>query len=202
MNYAHFSDETLIQLISQRDPIALEALYDRHGQTAHNLVMRIVRDSALTDEIVQETFWQVWRKAADFRGLGAAAAWVYRIARNKSLDALRKLNRMPVVHELVEQQTSGATFLSAARAGVDTAQSPVESQVSQQLERQQLFRALASIPGEQKMCLELAYFEDLSQSQIAARLNIPLGTVKTRIRMGLEKLEHILRATGFQEGTS
>ncbi len=90
----HF-DETLLQLIAERDAAALEVLYDRYAQVVYNLSMRIVREAAIVDEVLQDTFWQVWQKAGDYRGSGAAAACLCRIARNKSLDQLRREQARP-----------------------------------------------------------------------------------------------------------
>jgi RNA polymerase sigma-70 factor (ECF subfamily) len=84
------SDEILLQRVAQQDAAALEELYDRHAQVIYNLIMRIVRETTLAEELLQETFWQVWRQADKFRGEGTAVAWLYRIARNKSLDQLRR----------------------------------------------------------------------------------------------------------------
>src|SRR5919108_3098677 len=91
------SDEALLQLIAQQDAAALEMLYDRYAQTIYNLIKRIVQDSAIADELLQETFWQVWQACGQgqFRGEGVALAWLCRIARNKSLDQLRRQKARP-----------------------------------------------------------------------------------------------------------
>ena len=87
--YRNASDEKLLQLVSRKDLLAYETLYERHAQTVFNLLMRIVRDRATGEELLQETFWQVWQKAGQYGEKGAVAAWLYRIARNKALDQLR-----------------------------------------------------------------------------------------------------------------
>lgn len=201
MNYSRFPDETLIELIKHQDAEAFEELYQRHCQIVHNLVVRIVSERATADEIVQESFWQAWKKAKDFRGSGAPAAWLYRIARNKSLDFVRKRKRelQPRAMAADANGMEQAAPPALPTVGVSLQPSLVEKQVTQDLDRQHLLRALTSIPGDQRICLELAYYEGFSQSQIAQQLGIPLGTVKTRVRMGLEKLEHILRAAGYKE---
>lgn len=201
MDYSRFPDGTLIELIKHKDAEAFEELYERHSQIVHNLVVRIVGNRAVADEVVQESFWQAWKKASDYRGTGAPAAWLYRIARNKSLDIMRKRKREPQRSTLT-MGANGEEYTSLPEVptvGVSLQPSLVEKQVAQQLDRQHLLRALTSIPGDQRICLELAYFEGCSQTQIAQQLGIPLGTVKTRVRMGLEKLEHILRAAGYKE---
>jgi len=203
------SDEVLLRKIADGDRQAFEALYDRHAAVAYSLIMRIVRDRALADDILQETFWQVWRRAGEYRGEGRVAAWLYRIARNRSLDEVRRLQRSPVTaaESLDAWQTDAASAgeggrvhhpllrrLAASRHAGDVA-----SQFTQDQRRRHIQDALATIPPEQRTCLELAYFEGMSQQQIAEHVRLPLGTVKTRMRMGLAKLEHILRAQGYRQ---
>lgn len=185
----NLSDETLLGLIAQRNPDALETLYERHAQVAYNLITRIVRDTAIADELLQETFWQVWQKAGEFSGRGAATAWLYRIARNKSLDELRrqKARPQPVETDTPEAEATLWDQLSAADP-------PPEQVAATDQLRDQLRQALWQIPSEQRHCLELAYFEGLTQQQIATHTDVPLGTVKTRLRIGLEKLERIFQA--------
>ena len=193
MEYSEHSDEFLLRSIAQRDPHALEEFYDRFAQTTYNLIVRIVRERAIADDILQETFWQVWQKASEFSHRGAAAAWLYRIARNKSLDQLRRQQARPQPMAAASQDVEQALWEQPA---------PAETQVERIAERRwdqhYLQRALAEIPAEQRLCLELAYFEGMSQQQIAQYTNIPLGTVKTRLRIGLEKVERILRASGYR----
>ena len=200
MNYSRYSDETLLELISENDAQAFKELYGRHTQIIHSLVARIVTDRTVADEVVQETFWQAWQKAGDFRGRGAAAAWLYRIARNKSIDVVRKQKKRPIIADgFRDAQGDEQPYPDVPADGNILQPSVVEQQVAQHLDREQLLKALSAIPTEQRVCLEMAYFEGFSQSQISARLDVPLGTVKTRVRMGLEKLEHSLRSAGYNE---
>jgi RNA polymerase sigma-70 factor (ECF subfamily) len=206
MNYSQLTDERLLGLVAQKDTVAFEHIYDRHAQVVHNLVVRIVRDPAVADEIVQEAFWLMWKKAADFRQQGSAAAWLYRIARNKSLDMVRRQKRVPMLsfsHQPTPGQggdLGGAVEENLTHTGaIHQDLTMVESAVSHEFDRRHLQRALADIPREQRLCLELAYFHGMSQRQIADHIDVPVGTVKTRIRMGLEKLEYILRAVGYRE---
>jgi RNA polymerase sigma-70 factor (ECF subfamily) len=189
--YTSYSDETLLRLINRKDIRAYEALYDRHAQVVFNLVMRIVRDRAVAEELLQEIFWQVWQKAEQYEGAGSVAAWLYRVARNKSLDFLR--------HQRARPQMA-ASELEMLERSLRLASSSAESEAEQAWRRQQVTQALESIPGEQRLCLELAYFEGMSQREIAEQTRTPLGTIKTRMRIGMEKLERILRAVGYIEG--
>lgn len=193
MNLTKLSDEELLQAIVRRDADAFEALYDRHAQIAYNLILRIVGEPRSAEELVQECFWQVWQKAGDYRGAGAAAAWLYRIARNRALDRVRQRKTHPqtVGWETDEQS---ATF---AHYGYLPS---VEATVEQSWQQQQVRQSLASIPEEQRMILELAYFDGMTQSEIADYLALPLGTIKSRMRLGVEKLERLLAATGLRRG--
>lgn len=193
MTTAEQSDDLLLSRIAEHDTSALEVFYDRHAQLVYNLIMRIVRDAGAADEVLQDTFLQVWTKASDYRGSGVVAAWLCRIARNKSLDRLRR--------EKVRPQVVTSTLTADEHETWSTTPTPgpnVEQQAGIAWQREQLQTALVAIPYEQRHCLELAYFEGLSQQQIATQLSTPLGTVKTRIRLGVERLARLLHDTGFR----
>jgi RNA polymerase sigma-70 factor, ECF subfamily len=190
---SHLSDEDLLEQIALRQSEALEVLYDRHAQIIYNLVFHIVKEPTVADELLQDTFWQIWHKADEYRGEGAAAAWFYRIARNKSLDRLRRKNARP---QSVTTQNEGAE--ERLWTNIASPATEVEHVTNHIWDQQNLRQALASIPAEQRLCLELAYFEGMSQRQIADYTNTPLGTIKTRIRIGLEKLERLLTASGYR----
>lgn len=181
-----------MQLIAQRDGAAFAALYDRHAQVVYNLIMRIVREPAVAEDVLQDTFWQVWLKAGEYQASGAVGAWLYRIARNKSLDELRRqaARPQPVSATPAQHGPELASFVSN--------EASVEEQAEHASQQRAIRQALADMPPEQRQCLELAYFGGLSQREIAAQTDTPLGTVKTRIQMGLAKLERSLRATGWE----
>ncbi|MBI1295104.1 sigma-70 family RNA polymerase sigma factor [bacterium] len=187
-NLAVSSDEILLAEVAQQNPEALELLYDRHAAGVLGLIVRIVREQSIAEELLQETFWQVWQKAEQFQGSGSAAAWIYRVARNRSLDQLRRQQARPQLH------SNGAERLDQVAA---PRRASTDSQVERMWERGHVQSALAQIPDEQRVCLELAYFEGLTQQQIAEHTSTPLGTVKTRLRIGLNKLERLLRAAGY-----
>ena len=201
------SDEALLALVARRERQAFEILYDRYAATAYSLILRIVRDRGTAEDVLQETFWQIWSKAHEYKGEGQAAAWLLRIARNRSIDEVRRQKRrapeqaasLDHLHEEPGATDSQAMPLHPLLRGAARASSDVAAEVARHLSRSQLLAALQSIPPEQRQCLELAYFDGLSQQQIADHVNLPLGTVKTRVRMGLAKLEHILRAVGFRQ---
>ncbi len=181
------NDRELLARIRQQDTAAFEAFYDRHAATVYGLLQRIVQDRGVADDLLQETFWQVWEKAAQFTAAGSGASWLYRIARNKALDHLRRRQARPQAAEPPE--IGWELFL--------VGDEDVEEAVQRSWDREAVVAALAGLPAEQRRCLELAYFEGLSHREIAQTLSIPLGTVKTRLRMALEKLERALRAQGY-----
>ncbi len=188
-----YSDEALLELIAQRDPMALSEIYDRHAPMMYNLIVRIVKEPASAEHILQESFWQVWEKAESYSSNGAAAAWLYRIARNKSLDYLRRQKVRPVS---ADKPISEQVELSIPTEDVKLTE--VEMDVERTLQRQQVQDALTKIPDEQRYCLELAYFNGMTQRQIAEHTQTPLGTIKTRVSQGLNKLERILRTVGYR----
>lgn len=187
--YQGYSDEMLLQLVNGKDLWAYEILYARHAQSLYSLLIRIVREPTTAEELLQETFWQIWQKSEQYSEKGSVAAWLHRIARNKGLDQLRSTKARPsTTNDLrtVEQSTAYA-YASAEQA------------VEQRLKQQHVVQALESIPSEQRVCLELAYFEGMSQREIAEHTSTPLGTIKTRMRIGLEKVGRLLRASGYPE---
>lgn len=187
--YQGYSDEVLLQLVNGKDLWAYEILYERHAQSLYSLLIRIVREPTTAEELLQETFWQIWQKSEQYSEKGSVAAWLHRIARNKGLDQLRYIKARPsTTNDLgtVEQSTAYA-YASAEQA------------VEQRLKQQHVVQALENIPNEQRVCLELAYFEGMSQREIAEHTSTPLGTIKTRMRIGLEKVERLLRASGYPE---
>lgn len=187
---AKVSDEELLARTVSQNVQAFEALYDRHARTVYSLILRVVRDPEAAEELVQETFWQVWRKAEQYSGSGAVGAWLCRIGRNKALDHLRRVKARP---QAADGEPEALERIAAP------ASQQVDVQVNRIWDRQHLQTALADIPDEQRQCLEMAYFDGKSQREIAEEMGTALGTVKTRVRIGLEKLERSLRAAGYQE---
>lgn len=182
-------DEVLLQMTARKSVEAYEALYDRHAQVMYNLVLRIVHRGDVADEILQDAFWQIWQKAGQYRGSGAAAAWMYRVARNRALDHLRREHARPqAVDAAWEEVASVAGHQPSAEAEAET-----------KLRRELVVDALNSIPSEQRDCLEMAYFEGKSQREIAELTETALGTIKSRMRIGLEKLARVLRSAGVRE---
>ena len=182
------SDESLLRRVAQRDTDAYEAFYDRHAQTVYSLLFRIINDGSVAEELTQEVFWQVWQKADQYIGTGAPAAWLLRVARNRAFDQIRRQRARPVAMN---------DDFSAFENYSELVSHDVEAHAEQNWQKQQIRQILASIPEEQRVCLELAYFDGLSQRDIAEKTQTPLGTIKTRMNMGMQKLERMLRAIGY-----
>jgi RNA polymerase sigma-70 factor (ECF subfamily) len=178
------TDGELLARIAARDDAALGALYDRYGGLALGLAFRVLRDRGQAEDIVQEAFLSVWRRAATFDPRrGNARSWLMSIVHNAAIDRRRGRFR--------HQQDEVDIEDHAWRLADDD----VWDDVSRQLDREQVLQALAQIPTEQRETLELAYFGGLTQAEIAERTGQPLGTVKSRARLGLRRLEGLLRGT-------
>jgi RNA polymerase sigma-70 factor (ECF subfamily) len=186
--YTDCADERLLQMINQQDAEALELLYDRHAPAVFGLLLRVTRNVESAEELLQDTFWQVWQKAEQYKGTGTVAAWLLRIARNKALDELRRQRSRLLSH---------CATLDAFEHLSQPDYEQLEYQVEQVWSRQYIAQALEHIPLEQRLCLELVYFGGLSHREIAEQTNTPLGTVKTRVRVGLDKVERMLRGVGY-----
>ena len=170
-------DLALVRRMQSGDQRALSEFYERWFPVVHSLVSRMVKSAGDVEDVVEETFWQVWRQASRFmEDRGSVQTWLLTIARSRSLDRLRSMKRLR--EEPIEETTGDAVASSE------------DPSLSAELdERSTLVRAaLAELPAEQREALELGYFGGLSQSEIAERTGQPLGTVKTRMRLAMLKL--------------
>ncbi len=183
VDYSKLDDYALIALIARRDETALSALYDRYSRLVFSLALRIVGERTLAEEITADAFMNVWRAAASFEEeRGRVVAWLMSITRHRAIDALRRLSVRP---------EGSAVDLNEA---VSMAQSDsVDDLVDVRRQRELVRIALAALPPQQREALELAYFGGLTQQDIAERTGQPLGTIKTRMRLGLQKLRSELR---------
>lgn len=174
-------DADLLSQVARGDRSALRRLYDRCGPLAMALALRILGSRGEAEDVVQEAFVQAWQKAAlyDLRR-GSATAWVLAIVRSRALDRLRARASSHRAQDALSAEAQAEVVL------------PIEP-AQQRQERELVLAAVAALPEDQRAAIELAYFEGLSQAEIAARTNLPLGTVKTRCRLALQKLAGALR---------
>ena len=174
------SDEELVSALAERDAGALEELYDRYGRLSFSLAVRIVGSPETAEEIVQEVFLSIWRGAATYQnGRGAAKTWLLSITHHRAIDAVRRrLSRVQAdpIDERIQFAGEHDVWLDVSRS----------------LTREEVRLALAALPQEQRESIELAYLGGLTYPEIAERLSVPLGTVKSRLRLGLQKLRTLL----------
>lgn len=176
------TDAALIDRIIARDESALAALYDRYAGMLSSVLNRILRDAQASEEILQDIFLQLWRTASRFdASRGSLPGWLLVIARNRAISRLRRHN--PAAGEELAEN-SVALPLS------------LESVVSQRELLVRVKTALETLPAEQRAAIEFAYFEGMTHSEIARRTGDPLGTVKTRLRSGVEALKRALQFSG------
>jgi RNA polymerase sigma-70 factor, ECF subfamily len=173
------ADEELMPLVGRRDPEAFEVLYDRHGGVAYSLAYRIVGDRAAAEEVTQEGFISVWRSGARFDAArGSVRSWLLSVVRNRAIDFLRsKAGKAPKL------DFDDDSALEQRPAAERTEEEALRRETAGEIRG-----ALGKLPGEQSKVIELAYFGGFSHSEIAAILGLPMGTVKGRMRLGLEKI--------------
>ena len=180
LNYNDLRDEQLITLVAHGEKGALEVFYDRYASSVFSLARYMLKEHSLAEEATQDIFLNLWLKASSYDPQrGTPRAWFMSIAHHRIIDVIKARKRgaqstNQVPHELLDLQPSSVPS--------------TEDQVQRNLAREQIFEALASLPLEQREVIILAYFEGYSQSEIAGKLNQPLGTVKTRVRLGMQKL--------------
>lgn len=183
------ADEDLMPLVAAKDPIAFEVFYDRHGGAAYSLAYRIVGNSQSAEDVTQEALISIWRSGARFdRARGSVRGWTLGIVRNRAIDMLRRdSGRAPKLafdsEEILERRPSeDLTDVEALRR--ETAR--------------EVRGALSGLPDDQSRVIQLAFFGGFSHSEIATMLNQPLGTIKGRMRLGMEKIRAAL-AEGVYE---
>ncbi len=190
MQLHKLSDENLMQRIAAEQPDALGVLYDRYSRLVFSLALNAVGERSTAEEITQEVFLQVWKKATTYRPeRSKVVTWLSSIARYRAIDAWRRQSARPVVQ---------ADFWTEAGALTDPLD--VEHSVELRHRARQVRAALANLPPEQRQALALAYFRGYTHREIADELDTPLGTVKTRIRLAMQKLRNLLEEVSVDEG--
>ena len=174
-------DPALLRRMAQGDEQALGLLYDRWHSLVAGVVARILASREDVDDVVEEAFWQAWRQASRYEGgRGTVQTWLLTIARSRALDRARALKRRR--EEPLDGDATDATVRQVAAEGTPE----LDAEITEQ--RAIINAALAELPPEQREALELGYFGGLSQSEIAERTGQPLGTIKTRMRLAMQKL--------------
>jgi len=176
------ADADLARRLRARDPRVMAALYDRYGKLAYSLIFRIVRDGAAAEDLVQETFLRVWNRAHSFdAGRGALGPWILAVARNRAIDHIRSRDgRMAAAAVDLDRMENHPLFARLEDSALSLDRS------------RRLKAAFAKLPPRHREVIELAYFEGLSQTEMAERMNQPLGTVKTWVRTALKALREEL----------
>jgi RNA polymerase sigma-70 factor, ECF subfamily len=173
------ADEDLMPLIADRDPQAFEVFYDRHGGAAYSLAYRIVGNRNTAEDVTQEAFISIWRSGARYdRTRGSVRAWTLGIVRNRAIDALRrnagKAPKLSFDDDAILESRPAPDF--------------TDDEALRRDEARQVRGALSELPDEQSKVIQLAFFGGFSHSEIAEMLGMPLGTVKGRMRLGMEKI--------------
>ena len=181
---AQATDEELVALLATRDIEAFETLYDRYGTLVYSTVLRVVKDVHLAEDTSQEVFLRIWRRSDRYiPERGRFVSWLLSVARNEAVDQVRSRGRR-WRHEVTSEEPE-----RVLPAG-DSHDPALMAELAD--ERQRVRQVLAKLPAEQRKAIELAYFGGYTQQEIAALLSEPLGTVKTRIRLGMQKLRVLL----------
>ncbi len=184
MDYQDLGDHQLINRIASSEKDALEALYSRYSASVYSLAMYMLRQHALAEEATQEIFFNIWLKAGSFKPeRGEPRSWIMSVAHHKIVDLIRARRRTLTVTDPADYES--LDLLPAKQVST-------EEEVEGNLDRERIMEALSLLPNAQREVLLLAYFEGYSQSEMAKKLNQPLGTIKTRVRLAMQKLRTLL----------
>ncbi|HSL41988.1 MAG TPA: RNA polymerase sigma factor [Anaerolineales bacterium] len=186
------SDEALAAQVARGNSAALEALYDRYAATVLGVSLKVTGDQALAEDVLQETFWRVWKSAATYQlDRGTFTSWLFRIARNLAIDAYRRRNVRPqAIHS---SEDADLILDSLPDPDMD-----VPEQTQLLLKNRQVRTALASLPRAQRQVIEMAYFHGMTRQEIAEATGEALGTIHTRARLALQKLREELDKEEFE----
>lgn len=180
------TDEELMHGVQKRRPAALEGLYDRYGGVLKALIMRIIHNEAEADDLLQEIFMELWNHAQNYSAQkGKPLGWIVTLTRRRSIDRLRKRQSYARAEERLQHETE-----SQPEAWVhNTVDADIESHDMRAI----LARIISNLPPAQQQAIDLAFYKGMSQREIAAHTNIPLGTIKTRLELGLKKIADALK---------
>ncbi len=195
MDGVHPGDEDIVVRISRGDESALSVLYDRYARVVYSLILKIVHNQQVAEELTQEVFLRVWQQSSSYsRERGRFASWMLGIAHNLAIDEIRRGKARP--QQVYDNPEESRSLLEVA----DRSPEPDEMALGG-IRRDFIVEALDRLPGNQREVIEMSYFGGLTQSQIAERKGEPLGTIKTRTRLALQRLRSNLLAQGIQSDT-
>jgi len=193
MAVERLSDEVLAAQVARGESSALETLYDRYASTVLGISLKIMGDQAAAEDVLQETFWRVWRSAASYQSQrGTFRGWLFRIARNLAIDAYRRRNIRP--RPITDVDDSDSRIDQTPDPNMDVAE---QSQVL--LNHKEVLNALATLPRVQRQVIEMAYFHGMTRQEIAEATGEALGTIHTRARLALQKLREELQREEFED---
>ena len=186
------SDETLAAQVARGDATALEALYDRHASAVLGILVKVIGDRAVAEDVLQETFWRVWKSAGAYEPQrGAFTGWLFRIARNLAIDSYRRTSARP-------QAIPALDDVDSSLGQIADPETNVAEQAQAILKYRQVRNAIASLPRPQRQVIEMAYFYGMTRQEIAQTTGEALGTIHTRVRLGLQKLREELEREEFE----
>ena len=183
-------DLQLLERIASKDREALNVLYSRYMTPVYSLSLHMLKQPSLAEEVTQDVFLNIWLKADSFNAnRGNPRSWIMSVTHHRVIDVIRSRRRSntltdPEGYETLERLPSSGPS--------------VESEVAQRLDRERIMRALATLPESQREVIMLAYYEGFSQSEMAERLGQPLGTIKTRVRLAMQKLKTALQEDDYE----
>jgi RNA polymerase sigma-70 factor (ECF subfamily) len=183
--YDALDDHQLLARVSDQEPNALDALYSRYASAVYSLAMFMLKDTGLAEEATQDIFLNIWLKSGSFKpDRGQPKTWIMSVAHHRIIDLIRSRRRTTAI--TVASDPEDLERIPAANL-------PIDEQVERKLERERIQKSLATLPEAQREVIRMAYFDGYSQSEIATLLNQPLGTVKTRVRLAMQKLRLVLQ---------
>jgi RNA polymerase sigma-70 factor (ECF subfamily) len=183
--YDALDDHQLLARVSDQEPNALDALYSRYASAVYSLAMFMLKDTGLAEEATQDIFLNIWLKSGSFKpDRGQPKTWIMSVAHHRIIDLIRSRRRTTAI--TVSSDSEDLERIPAANL-------PIDEQVERKLERERIQKSLATLPEAQREVIRMAYFDGYSQSEIATLLNQPLGTVKTRVRLAMQKLRLVLQ---------
>ena len=183
---APVGDETLMARIQERAPEALASLYDRYSGILKSLIMGVIHNDAEADDLLQEIFMEIWNQAAHYSAQkGKPLGWIVTLTRRRSIDRLRKKQAYARAEERLQNETE-----QQPEAWVHNS---TEDDIEMSDTRRLIMAILKNLPPAQREAIDLAFYHGMSQREIAAKTGIPLGTIKTRLELGLKKISEALR---------